>query len=397
MAWAHGGSRWCEALQSTAIGAPKLLDKSDVELTNVMSRAMSVYLDLLRFLAAVAVFFHHLPRVTPGDDYQLFASHGDDAVMVFFVLSGFVIAYVTEHKERDPVNYMASRFARLWSVAIPALLLTLIFDFIGRRAGTALYEGWYVDSLPLVRLAASLTFTNQLWSFDIRPFGNPPYWSISYEFWYYVFFALLVFAKRWWLIALWAVFVGPVLLLLLPVWMAGVYVYRASKTFTVSRSLAWVMAIAPVIAYIVYCSIGMREILTGITDRHVVALTGDMYYLHKSRFFLHDYAITVLLCIHFLGVAVITRAAEWKLGANVITKVAAYTFTLYLLHFPLLLCVASQFPNTPDIVMIAIVAIVVWAIGSMCEQKKGVLRRWLLGAWSNVRPLLPISRTVDRA
>ena len=52
--------------------------------------------------------------------------------MVFFVLSGFVIAYVSEQKEHTLREYSISRLARLWSVAVPALILTIALDQLGR-------------------------------------------------------------------------------------------------------------------------------------------------------------------------------------------------------------------------------------------------------------------------
>ena len=60
-----------------------------------MQRTTSVYLDLLRFLAAAVVFAGHAypQRLTGGvPALWRFWSFGNDAVMVFFVLSGFVIA-----------------------------------------------------------------------------------------------------------------------------------------------------------------------------------------------------------------------------------------------------------------------------------------------------------------
>jgi peptidoglycan/LPS O-acetylase OafA/YrhL len=350
-----------------------------------VSKALSVYLDLLRFLAAVVVFLHHLPRVT-GGGYELASEYGEDAVMVFFVLSGFVIAHVVDTKERDVQSYAASRLARLYSVAIPALALTLLFDFIGRSADPSLYGGWYGSDWPLIRLGASLSFTNQLWSLDIRPFGNPPYWSISYEFWYYVLFAILVFARSKWLIALWALIVGPPILLLLPVWMAGVWVYRRSATFRVSRSLAWAMAVVPILIYVAYHAIGARETLTGLTDP-LVALTGDPWFLHKARFFLHDYAVAAMLCVHFLGVVVLFRDRQWTVGKNSIRKLASYTFSLYLLHHPLIYCLAAVTPWTgwwQDALIFVGVAACVWLVGDLCESKKDGLRamilRWITSA-----------------
>jgi len=42
----------------------------------------------------------------------------NDAVIVFLVLSGFVISYTVQTKERTAQTYFVNRLARLWSVAI---------------------------------------------------------------------------------------------------------------------------------------------------------------------------------------------------------------------------------------------------------------------------------------
>ena len=70
------------------------------------------------------------------------ANLGNDAVMVFFVLSGFVIAYVADKKEKTFHDYALSRLARLYSVAAPALALTVVVDYVGSRIDYSLYTGW---------------------------------------------------------------------------------------------------------------------------------------------------------------------------------------------------------------------------------------------------------------
>src|SRR4030095_922972 len=59
-----------------------------------MKRGLSLYLDVVRVSAALAVVVTHLayPELSGGmlAPWRLV---GNDAVMVFFVLSGFVIAY----------------------------------------------------------------------------------------------------------------------------------------------------------------------------------------------------------------------------------------------------------------------------------------------------------------
>jgi peptidoglycan/LPS O-acetylase OafA/YrhL len=54
------------------------------------------------------------------------------AVMVFFVLSGCVIAYTTfQRHPGDVQKYIIARLSRLYSVVIPALILTGILFFMG--------------------------------------------------------------------------------------------------------------------------------------------------------------------------------------------------------------------------------------------------------------------------
>ena len=79
-----------------------------------MTNALSLYLDALRFSAAFTVFLSHyaVVRYSGGLFWQMMP-YGRTAVLVFFVLSGFVIAWVTETRERTLQEYTLSRIARL--------------------------------------------------------------------------------------------------------------------------------------------------------------------------------------------------------------------------------------------------------------------------------------------
>jgi peptidoglycan/LPS O-acetylase OafA/YrhL len=81
-----------------------------------MTKALSLYLDGLRFVAAFTVFLAHysIQRISGGFFWPSFA-YGHTAVLVFFVLSGFVIAWVTETREHGLEDYVLSRAARLAS------------------------------------------------------------------------------------------------------------------------------------------------------------------------------------------------------------------------------------------------------------------------------------------
>src|SRR5688500_18002200 len=107
-----------------------------------MNAASSLYLDLVRFAAAVLVFLHHwvYTRIS-GTSHTAIGGFGEDAVMIFFVLSGYVISYVALEQKNSARDYAVNRLARLYSVVIPALVLTVVFDTLGRAIEPSLYNG----------------------------------------------------------------------------------------------------------------------------------------------------------------------------------------------------------------------------------------------------------------
>ena len=69
------------------------------------------------------------------------ACAGKQAVDVFFVLSGFVIAYICNTREPTLRTYVISRTVRIYSVALPALILTFLIDGLGKMVRPEVYDG----------------------------------------------------------------------------------------------------------------------------------------------------------------------------------------------------------------------------------------------------------------
>ena len=98
-----------------------------------MKNGTSLYLDCVRFFVALTVFLEHTREHTRNFrgfwmshlfwDRHL-GSHSQIAVIVLFVLSGYVIAHVLATRERTLSEYVSSRLGRLYSVVLPALLLS---------------------------------------------------------------------------------------------------------------------------------------------------------------------------------------------------------------------------------------------------------------------------------
>jgi len=147
-----------------------------------LTRQTSIYLDVIRFTAALIVFVGHVSgqRLTKGFLWQV-GPFMSEAVTIFFVLSGYVIAFVREVRELTPRQFMVSRAARIYSVAYPALVITFILDSCGRLLEPSIYNAsWgYSSENQVWRFIANAMFVNRLWFSDAAPGSDLPFWSLG--------------------------------------------------------------------------------------------------------------------------------------------------------------------------------------------------------------------------
>ena len=294
-----------------------------------LSPALSIYLDLVRFAAALTVFVAHfgLHRLSGGFLWQL-NPYGHQAVTVFFVLSGFVIAYATDTRERDVRSYAISRLSRLYSVVVPAILLTVVLDTVGSGLRPDLYQGWgYEGGLSFLRFFTALTFTNQVWTLNVPQGSNLAYWSLGYEAAYYVIFGLAMFVRgrwRWPAVALALLAYGPSIVSALPIWLAGVFTYRWCRRGGISPRAGLWLFFGSVLAWLVY------EALVWKLGRPM--LQGSP--LVRRRELVQDLFIALCFSANLLGMS----AAAGQIGGLLIRWqtpirwLAGATFTLYLCH-----------------------------------------------------------------
>jgi peptidoglycan/LPS O-acetylase OafA/YrhL len=362
-----------------------------------MHRNLSIYLDLVRFLSAMLVFVVHAnyQRFTGGLPVLGHLSDlGNDAVMAFFVLSGFVIAFVVNQKERNVREYAASRLARLYSVVVPALILTMLLDAVGSQIAPDLYTGrWFAYDNPLWRVLASLTFTNELWFSYTRPFSNGPFWSLGYEPWYYALFGAAHFLSghlRYFAVGAICLVMGPKILLLLPVWLLGVWAYRRTVNSTMSLSKGVALFFGSMAAYLSFRLLEGPDYLLELSKE---IFGEDVLYdkLSWSRKFMSSYVIGVCVALHFVGAA--TIAERWpRIPARLerpIRYAAGFTFALYLMHYPLLQFFAGLTPvigwEEHRAAFVALGTLIsVWLVGARVERQKGPLRDLFLH-WSSKR------------
>jgi peptidoglycan/LPS O-acetylase OafA/YrhL len=295
----------------------------------------SLYLDLARIVAAVAVVLAHFGYFHIFDDAQIarLPDFGREAVIAFFILSGFVIAYSAAHKNLTLGDYAAARAARLYSVVLPVLALSFgLALLVHHGLQLPLAEGTaYQLHKPWLYLPFHLAFLGDAWAFTERPPWLIPYWSLDYEAWYYVLFGAFHYVRgrwRWLATACVLALVGPRLWLLLPVWLSGVALYRwqARLSFGAGAARAgWALSL----------------ILIGIwgwldPEPYLRGVANGLWPFHALRLgsadrVLADYPVALLVLLHF---ACARRAGFDRLLAlaRPIRFLAAHTFTLYLSH-----------------------------------------------------------------
>ena len=145
--------------------------------------------------------------LTDGFLWQ-FKAYSQTAVMIFFVMSGYVIGFVTHEKEKRISDYAIARVSILWSIIIPALFLTAICDYVGLQFNSDLYNNsaWpYPEGSQIVHYLLSSFLIQNLWDMNLNPGINGPFWSLTYEWMYYILFGLFYFFKskiKWLLILL---------------------------------------------------------------------------------------------------------------------------------------------------------------------------------------------------
>lgn len=311
-----------------------------------ISRGFSVYLDLLRGLAATIVLLSHFAyaRYTEGKYIIIRELNlGSDAVILFFVISGFVIAYTVEQKDAKAGRYFFQRATRLYSVAIPAIIFTFIFDTMGSNLAPEVYDGWwYNPSSIFSNLFYGLSFSSEWGGNGFRMGTNGPYWSLSYEVAYYILFGVFAFltgVRRILLMIFCVVVFGIKALILMPSWLFGVMVYRLLKAkIEINRNLLYLMATLPFGIYALMLYGSLPETLMSLS----VSTFGQnfIYGLRFSDEFLWNGIIGMLFAVQILAMGLLLKDVEWKNSySKSIRWYAGASFSIYVIHYSLLLLI----------------------------------------------------------
>jgi peptidoglycan/LPS O-acetylase OafA/YrhL len=313
-----------------------------------ISPLQSSLLDLARWWAALLVVIEHvrsfmfLPYGVDdrlgflGKAFYFLTGFGHSAVMVFFVMSGFLVGGKVLDRvaqgEFSWQKYAVDRSSRLYAVYVMALLLGGTLDYIGyhhlNRFG--LYDQSFSGHISVVNsdfhanLAPAIFGVNLVMCQTILApvFGsNGPLWSLANEFWYYLAGPLLfmLLLGRAWL----RVFLGAGALVAL-FWFlpASILIY----------SLVWLMGAA---LYFINARPRLPFWLTLLL--FLASLSAA-----RLRWVKLPYAGDFLIGITFALLINSTAGDARRLpGAVLSRKAADFSYSVYLCHFPFLVFVLS--------------------------------------------------------
>ncbi len=370
-----------------------------------LSTSASASLDILRAVAACAVMLGHLRTLFFVDfrhleskslsleAFYFMTGFGHQSVMVFFVLSGFLISSTVIRSHilgnwswRD---YAINRATRLYVVLVPGLLLGFFWDRFGSWQFAA--KGLYIHplqdlgtSVPLQNLTAGAFFGNLLFLQTIlcATFGsNGPLWSLANEFWYYVLFPVALGAGLAWA----ARRIGLAMALTIFAVLLGIFL-------GVDKLIGFLIWLAGCALLLFYSKVRMLSRLPALAALFLFsALLVGILYASRTVWKdpgLNDLAVGFAFTL-FLFAVLQTATGEATPGYSVIAReFAGFSYSLYVLHFPLLLFLRAWIvppqrwqPTPAHLLLAAGVAILclffAWAVSLVTERKTSEARKWV--------------------
>lgn len=318
---------------------------------------VSSFLDSTRGLAAITVLFAHVNQFfissrygNDGINSVIWGYSASCAVIAFFIVSGFVIAMsihnsMAAQKEKWFYDFMLRRIARIYPPFIFSLFLTLA---ICTLIYVADMHGKYSFHLPadLYTPRESIIFewsnylkTLFMLSGFVKTWShvsmNGPLWSISCEFWMYIFASLTAYliARKNHVLAYSVIFT-----------VTGWQLLSGNYKFLFFSSI-WLIGF--ILFFVRDCQISKKN-HTNIFCL-IIACVGSMLYLitRDTPIFI-PYGNFSAILFQFLLVIVSLyfiyyfKCWEFKIF-RVFESTARYSYTLYVIQFPLLLLYFSLF------------------------------------------------------
>jgi peptidoglycan/LPS O-acetylase OafA/YrhL len=282
-------------------------------------------LDLLRFLASLAVVLMHFTYSMPlvahiGPAFRALGSffrYGYLGVNLFFMISGFVVLKSARHKSLS--RFIVARITRLY----PVFWLSCLLTFAGLY-----FSGFQVAGpVSFRQLLFNLTMLHE---FLDQPSLNGVYWSLTYELTFCFLVALVIACRLWPLI--FAVIIGWLAYTLvagpLPVNHLFSYLFIPKHSaYFMAGMLFYVLQSRQRVAWQLYLALATTFALALRSDRAERQLAQQLYHAAPLNAWL-----AAVIALFFMAFYVILIRG-WRLPTHPVWSwLGGLTYPLYLLH-----------------------------------------------------------------
>lgn len=265
---------------------------------------------------------------------KILASLGQEVVIGFFLISGFLMFYSLNHKYFSFKSFLVKRFQRIYIPFIVSLLVSLVVAYLTGNLSKLFHWSDLIGNLLLLQDFGSVKPGTWFYPF----LGNLPLWSLSYQWWFYVL------------------------------------VYPIYRWFPKSRIRIYLVLLISIAAYLIYwrspnqvCLIFSYFILEWLgvelgylyfKDRQLnlqntkncliciivmVLLTLiPIFWIDRIQLGYYPFLIFrhFLMGLVFLALILLSFQLNWqKIGKNILnifTQVYPISYSLYVLHYPIL-------------------------------------------------------------
>jgi exopolysaccharide production protein ExoZ len=310
----------------------------NTSLNPVESKINSI--QVLRGVAALIVTVYHLKGFIAIEqpfrrELDFLFDSGAAGVNLFFVISGFIMVYITEKtpgSPRDIYKFIVKRFIRIW----PTYAVLTVVYFLARYR-------WYATAVEIKELAKSLLFIPL--EYTPPPFYGyatlPVGWSLNYEIYFYALItASLLFRKLRWPVF----FLLTVLTLVIIPVLNGSFTLDAARTENygykylnmITNPIIWSFIYGVVIG-LLYSNPKVRGLLTHFFSRKWIFNTVVMLAIwqYLSGFFGGQGALQWAIGASALFSAFLfyhagrqTQFPDWMI------RLGDISYSIYLLHVP---------------------------------------------------------------
>ncbi|MCE7063650.1 acyltransferase [Dyadobacter sp. CY326] len=306
-------------------------------------------IQVLRAAAALTVTIYHLKDVIKkGEPFKqeldYFFNSGPSGVALFFVISGFIMVYITKQTTFSGLavyKFIARRFVRIWPTYA---VITLVYFLFQSRIG--LQAGAFKDVI-LSLLFIPVTHTDPpFYGYAFLPVG----WTLNYEIYFYALVAISMFFSKY----RWVVFfiIIIITLVIMPHTM-GFITLEAQRTYDSGNGYLN-MVMNPIIWNFVY------GVIIGLiyTNEKLFPFFASLF----SRVWLVFMFISLALWQYWSGFFGGLGPLQWGFGSsllflsfifytsqrsiafpNWLVKIGDMSFSVYLVHVPVVVILGHVF------------------------------------------------------